>query len=134
MVDLEEYLKLRERPAGPPAMYQNWRDLSFLHFSIDAHELKPLLPEDLSVDTFPDEAGRERAWIGLVPFWMRDIYASEVLLPSPASTRFPKPMFGPTFTEMDATLVCGSSVSKHQTELRARGRGSFLVCLITGQK
>src|SRR5689334_2210914 len=73
MVDLEEYLKLRERPSGPPAMYQNWRDLTFLHFSIDANELKPLLPEGLTVDTFPDEAGRERAWIGLVPFWMKDI-------------------------------------------------------------
>lgn len=89
MVDLEEYLKLRERPSGPPAMYQNWRDLSFLHFSIDPHELKALLPEELGVDTFPDEAGRERAWVGLVPFWMKDIRLRS--LPAvPGLTTFPE--------------------------------------------
>jgi uncharacterized protein YqjF (DUF2071 family) len=54
-------------------MYQKWRDLSFLHFSIDPHEIQALLPEGLTIDTFPDEAGRESAWVGLVPFWMTGI-------------------------------------------------------------
>ena len=73
MVEIDEYLKLRQRPSGQPVMYQNWRDLSFLHFAIDADLLKPTLPEDLEIDTFPDPSGKEKAWVGLVPFWMTGI-------------------------------------------------------------
>lgn len=54
-------------------MYQRWRSLLFLHFPCDPEEVAPLLPPGLSVDTFPDETGRERAWIGLVPFRMEGI-------------------------------------------------------------
>lgn len=54
-------------------MYQKWRDLSFLHISIDPDEMQKVLPKGLTVDTFPDAAGNERAWLGLVPFWMKGI-------------------------------------------------------------
>ncbi len=54
-------------------MRQRWRDLLFLHFSCDPSEIASLLPPGLTVDTFPDETGKERAWIGLVPFLMNDV-------------------------------------------------------------
>ena len=54
-------------------MRQRWRDLLFLHFACDPAEIAPMLPPGLSVDTFPDGDGVERAWVGLVPFMMRDV-------------------------------------------------------------
>lgn len=54
-------------------MRQSWRDLLFLHFPCDPSEVSPLLPSGLSVDTFPDANGVEKAWIGLVPFLMKDV-------------------------------------------------------------
>jgi uncharacterized protein len=70
-------------------MYQKWRDLSFLHFAIDPYEVQKLLPKGLTVDTYPDEAGRERAWIGLVPFWMTGIRLRG-LPPFPGLNTFPE--------------------------------------------
>ena len=66
-------LALRERPSGSAIMRQSWRDLLFLHFPCDPAFVQALLPEGLTVDTFPDESGVERAWIGLVPFLMKDV-------------------------------------------------------------
>ena len=54
-------------------MRQHWRNLLFLHFSCDPALVATLLPEGLSVDTFRDGNGVERAWIGLVPFLMADV-------------------------------------------------------------
>lgn len=54
-------------------MRQSWRDLLFLHFPCDPEEVQRLLPSGLEVDTFPDENGIERAWIGLVPFLMTNV-------------------------------------------------------------
>jgi uncharacterized protein len=54
-------------------MRQSWRDLLFLHFACDPAEIAPLLPRGLSPDTFPDAEGVERAWVGLVPFLMKDV-------------------------------------------------------------
>lgn len=51
-------------------MLQSWRDLSFLHFSCDPNEIRPLVPEELEIDTFDG-----RAWVGLVPFRMEGIRA-----------------------------------------------------------
>lgn len=73
MVPIEEYLKLRQRPPGRPAMYQNWRDLTFLHFTTGPDAIQKLLPPGLTVDTFPNKDGVERAYIGLVPFRMEGI-------------------------------------------------------------
>ncbi len=49
-------------------MYQKWRDLLFLHWSWDPGEIQATLPPGLRVDTFED-----RAYVGVVPFFMRDI-------------------------------------------------------------
>lgn len=54
-------------------MRQSWRDLLFLHYPCDPEEIAPLLPEGVQPDTFPDEDGVERAWIGLVPFLMTGV-------------------------------------------------------------
>ena len=56
------------QPAGRPVMLQTWRSLLFLHWPVSAKSLRPLLPTDLELDTF-----HENAWIGLVPFTMTGI-------------------------------------------------------------
>lgn len=57
-----------ERPAGRPSGFQRWRELLFLHWEVPADALAKLLPTDLTVDTFEG-----KAWVGLVPFTMRDV-------------------------------------------------------------
>lgn len=73
MVDLDEYLAVRTRPDARPGLYQQWHDLLFMHTAVDPELIQSTLPEGLEVDTFPDASGRERAWIGVVPFRMSGI-------------------------------------------------------------
>lgn len=49
-------------------MRQKWRDLAYVHWRYDPAEVQPLLPTPLTVDTFDGSA-----WVGLIPFSMRDI-------------------------------------------------------------
>ncbi len=49
-------------------MAQTWRDLLFAHWPVEPADLRPLVPEPLSLDT---RGGR--AWVGVVPFRMTDI-------------------------------------------------------------
>ncbi|WP_434386747.1 YqjF family protein [Melittangium boletus] len=56
------------RPDERPVMYQRWRHLLFLHWSLPVDVVAPLLPKGLTLDTFDG-----RAWIGLVPFTMRGV-------------------------------------------------------------
>jgi uncharacterized protein YqjF (DUF2071 family) len=49
-------------------MYQSWTHLLFLHWRWDPADIQRRLPPGLTVDTFDDSA-----WIGLVPFFMRNI-------------------------------------------------------------
>jgi hypothetical protein len=66
----DEALRLaaQARPAGNPVMYQQWRDLLFLHWEYPAAAIQATLPEGLFVDTFGG-----RAYLGIVPFFMRQI-------------------------------------------------------------
>jgi uncharacterized protein YqjF (DUF2071 family) len=48
-----------------PVMLNDWRDLTFVHWSYDPGAVQSLLPPGLEVETFDD-----RAWVGLVPFHM----------------------------------------------------------------
>jgi uncharacterized protein len=48
-----------------PVMMQRWATLTFLHWSFDPAAVQRLLPPSLTVETFDD-----RAWVGLVPFFM----------------------------------------------------------------
>lgn len=68
MLDLADYISLRERPKGKAVMHQNWRELLFLHFAVEPGVVQTLLPAGLTVDTYSD-----RAWIGLVLFRMEGI-------------------------------------------------------------
>ncbi len=49
-------------------MLHKWRDLAFLHFSVEPEVIQSTLPSGLTVDTFEG-----KAWVGLVPFLMTGI-------------------------------------------------------------
>jgi hypothetical protein len=49
-------------------MTQSWRELLFLHWEVSPEVLQPRLPPGLTLDTFEG-----RAYVGLVPFTMRDV-------------------------------------------------------------
>jgi uncharacterized protein YqjF (DUF2071 family) len=49
-----------------PFSVQEWSRLTFLHWAYDPAVVQRLLPGGLEVDAFEG-----RAWVGLVPFWMR---------------------------------------------------------------
>ena len=51
-----------------PVMYQEWKDLLFLHWEFAPKTIQETLPEGLFVDTYGD-----KAYVGLVPFYMRNI-------------------------------------------------------------
>jgi hypothetical protein len=63
-------------------MHQNWGKLLFMHWAIDAKLLRPLIPSQLSIDTFDGSA-----WIGEIPFTMWGIRAS-FLPPIPGTSAF----------------------------------------------
>ena len=56
-------LAMRGRPEGAAIMHQNWDNLLFLHWPIDAGAIRHLIPQALELDTFDGVA-----WIGLTPF------------------------------------------------------------------
>ena len=64
----DDRLRVRQRPAGNPVMYQSWRELLFLHWDFPIDVVQATLPPELKVDSWDG-----RAWIGVVPFWMRGI-------------------------------------------------------------
>jgi uncharacterized protein len=51
------------RPSGRPAGYHRWHNLLFVHWRLDPAVIEPLLPRDLTLDTWGGSA-----WVGLVPF------------------------------------------------------------------
>lgn len=62
-------LAVRDRPKGRrPVMFQRWRHLLFLHWEFEPERVQATLPDGLYVDTF-----NGRAYIGIVPFFMRDV-------------------------------------------------------------
>jgi hypothetical protein len=56
------------RPPGSPVMYQRWAYLLFLHWEVPESMLRPLVPPELTIDTFDG-----KAYIGLVPFTMTGV-------------------------------------------------------------
>ena len=67
--DLEKRIAVTRPPEGrPPIMYQSWENLLFLHWTVDPGIIQQTLPPGLTVDTFSG-----RAWLGIVPFFMRGI-------------------------------------------------------------
>jgi uncharacterized protein len=74
-------LSIRARPEGLP-LRQHWGKLLFMHWPLEVETLRPLIPAQLSIDTF-----NEKAWIGVVPFTMWGIRAS-FLPPLPGTSAF----------------------------------------------
>lgn len=56
------------RPLGAAAGYHVWSDLLFLHWRVPVDLLRPLLPRELTIDTFDGSA-----WLGIVPFRMSGV-------------------------------------------------------------
>ena len=51
-------------------MEQSWHDLLFAHWSYPAEALRAVVPSQLPIDTFEG-----RAWVGVVPFQVRELRA-----------------------------------------------------------
>ena len=75
LTDLER-LDIRRRPDGQPLMHQTWGKLLFMHWRINEKLLRPLIPDELEIDTFDGSA-----WIAITPFTMWDIRGFPPLLP-----------------------------------------------------
>jgi hypothetical protein len=56
------------RPDDRPAGFQRWRTLAFFHWEVAVDAVAALLPAGLEVDTWEG-----RAYVGVVPFTMRDV-------------------------------------------------------------
>ena len=52
---------------GPALMHQWWRDLTFLHWRVDADRVAPLLPAGTRPDVHDGSS-----WVGLIPFRLTD--------------------------------------------------------------
>jgi uncharacterized protein YqjF (DUF2071 family) len=59
------------RPDARPIGYQTWSHLLFVHWRVPAELVRPLIPEELSLDTWDGDA-----WVGLVPFDMSGVRPS----------------------------------------------------------
>jgi uncharacterized protein len=59
------------RPDNAPSGTQRWRELLFLHWSFPVEQLRRVVPEPLAIDAWDG-----RAWVGLVPFLMKDTRTS----------------------------------------------------------
>lgn len=64
----QERMAVRTRPAASPVMFMQWRDLLFLHWEYPVAAIQATLPPGLQVDTFDG-----RAYLGVVPFFMRNV-------------------------------------------------------------
>jgi uncharacterized protein len=71
-------------PSGPWVMKQIWHDLLFAHWPLPATVMRPLIPAELTLDTFDAQC-----WIGVVPFHMSGI-RGRGLPPLPGLSRFPE--------------------------------------------
>lgn len=59
------------RPEGSNAGTQRWRELLFMHWSVPIEAMRAVVPASLELDLWDG-----RAWVGMVPFLMRDIAPS----------------------------------------------------------
>ena len=71
-------------PKRKHTLNQEWRNLTFMHWSVDPEKLKVHLPKGLELDTFDG-----KAYIGVVPFKMKNVRPRR--LPSiPLISNFPE--------------------------------------------
>lgn len=65
---LDDRQRVCRRPGDSVVMYQQWKDLLFLHWEVAPEEVQSTLPDGLSVDLHEG-----KAYLGLVPFYMCEI-------------------------------------------------------------
>jgi uncharacterized protein len=65
-------------------MKQNWHDLLFAHWPLPIEKVRPLVPAQLTLDTFDGHC-----WVGVVPFQMSGI-RGRTLPALPGLSRFPE--------------------------------------------
>ena len=58
---------LPELPTRTPAVVMTWADIAFAHWRVSPGILEPLIPSELELDLHDGSA-----WVGLIPFEMRD--------------------------------------------------------------
>ena len=80
---LEARVAPTRRPAGPAQGLQQWRHLLFVHWEVPVSVLRPLIPPALEVDTY-----KGRAFVGLVPFTMRNVRPFRFLPAVPGTADF----------------------------------------------
>lgn len=73
---------VQPRPQGVAVMRQKWTELLFLHWQWSPEDIRKTLPPGLEIDTFDG-----RAWLGIVPFFMRGVRPS-FLPPLPFLSNF----------------------------------------------
>ena len=66
--DLEDRLAIRARPDGMNVMHQDWHKLLFLHWEMRVEDLRPLIPEQLAIDTFDG-----KAWLSVTPLTITNV-------------------------------------------------------------
>ena len=66
------------------SLRMTWVDVAFLHWPVPVEAVRPLVPPGLEIDTFEGTA-----WIGIVPFEMRNV-APQGLPPIPTASDFPE--------------------------------------------
>jgi uncharacterized protein len=65
-------------------MVQRWHDLLFAHWALPPEKIHPLVPRQLELDTFED-----KAWVGVIPFWMSGVRFRGIP-PIPTASTFPE--------------------------------------------
>lgn len=68
MIQTQQRLEMRHPPSTASIMYQEWRNLLFLHWKWDKDKIQEKLPEGLFVDTFEDNA-----YITILPFFIQNL-------------------------------------------------------------
>lgn len=69
-------------PEGWWSGYQEWHDVIYLHWKIDAEILRKVIPEELEIDLFDG-----MAWVSVVPFSVRRL-RPRLLAPFPPISNF----------------------------------------------
>lgn len=67
--DIHDRLAVRERPEGMHVMHQDWHKLLFLHWEVRVEDLRPLIPEQLAIDTFDG-----KAWLSVTPLTITNLH------------------------------------------------------------
>jgi len=115
--------RVEHRPYPVPSeswvMGMSWRDLLFMHWPVEAEDLRPLVPPALGIDTFEG-----RAWIGVVPFDMTGVRPH--FLPAvPGLSHFPEINLRTYVTAGDRPGVWFFSLDAHNRLAVRLARATF---------